>query len=75
PQALKRMYKACLKYPSWKEQHEPGFKPWLYPEQSRLPPPPLSELSLQHAESLENIDESGVSEGRDERGDGSDEDN
>ncbi|NWQ84492.1 STA10 protein, partial [Columbina picui] len=74
PKAMKKMYKACLKYPEWKAKHEPQFKPWLYPEQSRLPPLPLAELSLQHADSLENIDESALAEGKDERGDASDED-
>ncbi|NXN18534.1 STA10 protein, partial [Indicator maculatus] len=56
PWAMKKLYKACLKYPAWKEGHQPHFKPWLYPEQCQLPPMALSELSLQHAESLENID-------------------
>ncbi|KFQ23571.1 PCTP-like, partial [Mesitornis unicolor] len=65
-QAMKRMYKACLKYPEWKQRHEPQFKPWLYPEQSRLPSLPLAELSLQHADSLENIDESALAEASDE---------
>ncbi|XP_009871038.1 PREDICTED: PCTP-like protein, partial [Apaloderma vittatum] len=49
PKAMKKMYKACLKYPEWKLKHDPHFKPWLFPEQSRLPTLALSELSLQHA--------------------------
>ncbi|NWZ58340.1 STA10 protein, partial [Spizaetus tyrannus] len=74
PKAMKKMYKACLKYPEWKLKHNPHFKPWLFPEQSRLPALPLSELSLQHADSLENIDESSLAETKDDRGEASDED-
>ncbi|XP_028904428.1 START domain-containing protein 10 [Ornithorhynchus anatinus] len=80
PKAMKKMYKAGVKYPSWKEKHRPHFKPWLHPEQSPLPSLPLSALAVQHADSLENIDESGLAEGREERGgegraaEGSDED-
>lgn len=79
PQAMKKMYKACVKYPEWKQKHQPHFKPWLHPEQSLLPSLALSELSVQHADSLENIDESAVAESREERtggagGEGSDDD-
>nr|XP_033805533.1 START domain-containing protein 10 [Geotrypetes seraphini] len=74
PKAMKKMYKACLKYPEWKRKHNPQHKPWLYPEQSTLPSISLAELSIQHADSLENIDESSVSETKDDRGEGSDED-
>ncbi|KAL7979985.1 hypothetical protein Chor_004454 [Crotalus horridus] len=69
PKLMKKMYKACLKYPSWKQQHNAGKKPWLHPEQSLLPTMPLSELSLQHASSLENIDESSLMEAKEEKGD------
>ncbi|KAM8853787.1 START domain-containing protein 10 isoform 1-T2 [Synchiropus picturatus] len=62
PHAMKKIYKACLKYPEWKQKHNPNVKPWLYPEQTTLPSIPLSELSIQHAESLENIDESCLDE-------------
>uniref|UniRef100_H3B031 START domain-containing protein 10 n=1 Tax=Latimeria chalumnae TaxID=7897 RepID=H3B031_LATCH len=62
PKAMKKIYKACLKYPDWKRKHSPNLKPWVYPEQNSLPCLSLSELSLQHADSLENIDESGLSE-------------
>lgn len=72
PKAMKKMYKACLKYPDWKKKHNPQHKPWLYPEQSTLPNISLSEVSVQHADSLENIDESGVAETKDDRGDASD---
>uniref|UniRef100_A0A3Q1EAP1 START domain-containing protein 10 n=1 Tax=Acanthochromis polyacanthus TaxID=80966 RepID=A0A3Q1EAP1_9TELE len=62
PRAMKKIHKACLKYQEWKQSHNPGFKPWLYPEQTTLPSIPLSELSIQRAESLENIDESSLAE-------------
>uniref|UniRef100_A0A8C3FMZ7 START domain-containing protein 10 n=1 Tax=Chrysemys picta bellii TaxID=8478 RepID=A0A8C3FMZ7_CHRPI len=64
PKAMKKIYKAGLKYLEWKQKHEPGFKPWVYPEQNTLPSISLAELSLQHADSLENIDESGLAEDR-----------
>uniref|UniRef100_A0A8C2NU74 START domain-containing protein 10 n=1 Tax=Capra hircus TaxID=9925 RepID=A0A8C2NU74_CAPHI len=70
PKAMKKMYKACVKYPEWKQKHQPHFKPWLHPEQSSLPSLALSELSVQHADSLENIDESAVAESREDRGAG-----
>ncbi|CAJ1065658.1 START domain-containing protein 10 [Xyrichtys novacula] len=62
PHALKKINKACLKYSTWKQGHNPGFKPWLYPEQTTLPSIPLTELSIQRAESLENIDESSLAD-------------
>ena len=62
PQAMKKINKACLKYAEWKQRHNPGFKPWLYPEQTTLPSIHLSDLSIQHADSLENIDESSLTE-------------
>ncbi|XP_061454857.1 START domain-containing protein 10-like isoform X2 [Rhineura floridana] len=69
PKALKKVHKACLKYPVWKQEHSLDRKPWLYPDQNQLPTMALSELSLQHASSLENIDESGLMETKDEKGD------
>uniref|UniRef100_A0A8C1X4J3 START domain-containing protein 10 n=1 Tax=Cyprinus carpio TaxID=7962 RepID=A0A8C1X4J3_CYPCA len=72
PKAMKRISKACLRYPEWKQKHSPGFKPWLFPEQNPLSSIPLSELCIQHADSLENIDESSLSESKDERAEHSD---
>ncbi|XP_072126855.1 START domain containing 14 isoform X1 [Mobula birostris] len=63
PKVLKRLHKVCLKYPEWKGKNRPDFKPWLYPEQNSLPTMSLDVLSIQHADSLENIDESALSEG------------
>lgn len=66
---MKKINKACLKYPEWKQRHNPGYKPWLYPEQTTLPSIPLSELSIQRAESLEKIDESSLAETQDREAD------
>ncbi|XP_072546985.1 START domain-containing protein 10 [Salminus brasiliensis] len=74
PKTMKRIAKACVKYGEWKQRHNPGYKPWLYPEQNPLSNIPLSELCIQHADSLENIDESSLSEGKDERAEHSDDD-
>ncbi|KAE8628177.1 hypothetical protein XENTR_v10007376 [Xenopus tropicalis] len=74
PKAMKKMYKACVKYPEWKKKHNPHHKPWLYPEQSTLPTISLADVSIQHADSLENIDESSATETKDDRGEASDED-
>uniref|UniRef100_A0A8D0BST5 START domain-containing protein 10 n=1 Tax=Salvator merianae TaxID=96440 RepID=A0A8D0BST5_SALMN len=71
PKVMKKVYKACLKYPVWKQDHNVDMKPWLYPAQNQLPTMALSELSIQHASSLENIDESGLTEAKDEPGDNS----
>ncbi|XP_067853168.1 START domain-containing protein 10-like [Heptranchias perlo] len=65
PKVLKKIHKVCLKYPEWKRKNRPEFKPWLHPEQNDLPTMSVAELSIQHADSLENIDESGLSEEKD----------
>lgn len=62
PKAMKKINKACLKYSEWKQRHNPNFKPWLYPEQNTLPTMLPSDLTIQHADSLENIDESSLAE-------------
>ncbi|XP_060799401.1 START domain-containing protein 10 [Neoarius graeffei] len=74
PKAMKRIAWACVKYSEWKQKHNPDFKPWLYPEQSRLSSMALSELSVQRADSLENIDESALCESKDECAEQSDDD-
>lgn len=55
---LKCVHKAGQSYPEWKKQNSPDQKPWLYPEQSILPMMDPSELTIQRADSLENVDES-----------------
>lgn len=37
PKMLKTLHKASQGYLEWKEQHGPGYKPWIYPEQIDLP--------------------------------------
>ena len=59
---MRKIYKACVKYPEWKRKHNPSLKPWMYPEQNTLPCISVADLTLQRAESLENIDERGLSE-------------
>ncbi|XP_018589345.1 START domain containing 14 [Scleropages formosus] len=58
PKVLKCAHKAGQNYPEWKEQNSPNRKPWLYPEQNDLPRMDPSELTIQRADSLENVDES-----------------
>lgn len=61
-QAMRKIYKASLKYPEWKRRHQPGLKPWLFPEQNQLTSLRTEQLQLQRLDSLENIDESGAAE-------------
>lgn len=56
-QMLRSVHKAGQDYPAWKEQNSPEHKPWLYPEQNTLPMMDPAELSMQRADSLENVDE------------------
>ncbi|XP_041846524.1 START domain containing 14 [Melanotaenia boesemani] len=58
PRVMKSVHKAGQNYPEWKRQNSPNQKPWLYPEQSTLPMMDPAELSIQRADSLENVDES-----------------
>ncbi|XP_069468560.1 START domain-containing protein 10-like isoform X2 [Ambystoma mexicanum] len=75
PRVLKKIYKACLNYPAWKKINQPQFKPWLNPEQNTLPTIPISKLAMQHAESLENIDESALIDANEDKGGNSDDEN
>lgn len=54
---MKSVYKAGKNYSAWKAQNSPEHKPWLYPIQSELPMMDPAELSIQRADSLENVDE------------------
>lgn len=56
PKVLKTVHKAGQDYPRWKKQNRPNYKPWLNPNESSLPFMDASELSIQRADSLENVD-------------------
>lgn len=57
---MRSVYKAGKDYPAWKQKtdNSPWRKPWLHPEQSTLMKMDPAELSIQRADSLENVDES-----------------
>lgn len=58
PRVMKSVHKAGQNYADWKKKNSPEKKTWLFPEQNSLPKMDLAELSIQRADSLENIDES-----------------
>lgn len=62
---MRCVHKAGQNYPGWKQQNSPQQKPWLYPEQNTLPMMDAAELSIQRADSLENVDESTKEDVRD----------
>lgn len=66
---MRKIYKASVKYPEWKRKYNPGLKPWMFPEQNTLPCISVSELTVQRADSLENIDESCLSEEKTQQSD------
>ena len=60
---IKKMYKASLNYNSWKSKHNPGHKPWLFPEQIDLPRLNLNEIKeMPSYDSEESLDESNIAE-------------
>ena len=44
PRMLRKLHKACINYPEWKQQNNPNFKFWLNPEQLTSPRINLSEV-------------------------------
>ncbi|XP_072171337.1 START domain-containing protein 10-like [Diadema setosum] len=65
PSVMKTLHKACLRYPQWKSTHNPGFKPWLYPEQALGYLPRLNQediLPKQEYPSDDSLDESEIKE-------------
>ncbi|ETN79127.1 START domain protein [Necator americanus] len=58
PKVIKRLHKACLAYPDWKEDNQPHLKPWIFAEQQmEFPRVDLSKCQPQEYEQ-EIIDES-----------------
>ncbi|XP_013860577.1 START domain containing 14 [Austrofundulus limnaeus] len=57
PRVMKSVHRAGQNYLQWKQENSPSLKPWLYPEQSTLPMMNPAQLSVQRADSLENVDE------------------
>ncbi|EDO39000.1 predicted protein, partial [Nematostella vectensis] len=37
PKVVAKLHKAAIEYKSWKDLHQPSYKPWLKPEQNTLP--------------------------------------
>ncbi|XP_057705774.1 START domain containing 14 [Corythoichthys intestinalis] len=62
PSVLKDVHKAGQRYPSWKAENCPEYKPWRNPTQCTLPMIDPSILAIQRCDSLENVDESGAQE-------------
>lgn len=64
PNMAKKLRKACLEYTEWKKAHQPGYKPWLHPEQISLPRLDVSRcVSTEQQEAPDDIlDESLVEE-------------
>lgn len=59
-----KMYKACIKYSTWKQKHHQPISSLAHPKQSPLLSLALLELLMQQADSLKNTDESTVAESR-----------
>ncbi|XP_076811176.1 START domain-containing protein 10-like [Clavelina lepadiformis] len=64
PKVIHRIHKAARKYEVWKRKHNASYKPWLWPEQCRLPLCKPGQLSARFDE-VEIIDETGL---KDENG-------
>ncbi|CAI9734229.1 domain-containing 10-like [Octopus vulgaris] len=63
PKVVSRMKQACKNYVAWKEQNQPLYRPWIYPEQCTLTRLNLLHIkSLQMKDSQEVLDESNLSE-------------
>ncbi|XP_029367683.1 START domain containing 14 [Echeneis naucrates] len=65
PKVMKSVHKAGQTYPEWKQQNLPDQKPWLHPKQNTLAMMDPAKLSIQRADSLENVDESSKMDAQD----------
>lgn len=62
-QVIGRIHKACKNYESWKSANNPGFKPWLFPEQIMLPRLDMNQIGpASEFASTDSIDESDIKE-------------
>lgn len=61
---MKCVHKAGKDYSPWKEKNSPRNKPWLHPDQNTLPMMDPAELSIQRADSLEDVDTGAREEGQ-----------
>nr|CAB3266635.1 PCTP-like protein [Phallusia mammillata] len=61
PKVIYRIHKAARKYVAWKQNHNPRLKPWLWPEQCRLPMAKPGQLSAK-VDEVETIDETSARE-------------
>jgi len=60
PKALKKLHKACLNYPSWKNKHDAQWKPWIHPHQlQNMPRINLSQCQYRNYEQV-IVDESNI---------------
>ncbi|XP_032410365.1 START domain containing 14 [Xiphophorus hellerii] len=65
PRVLSSVHQAGKNYPAWKKKNSPDVKAWLNPKQNKLPYIDPAVLSIQRADSLENVDESSKLDGQD----------
>ncbi|CAG09805.1 unnamed protein product, partial [Tetraodon nigroviridis] len=56
PRVMRCVHKAGQEYSAWKQENAPQHKPWLHPDQNTLPTMDPAELSIQRADSLEDVD-------------------
>ncbi|CAH8563160.1 unnamed protein product [Dicrocoelium dendriticum] len=64
PGLMKALHQAALRYPAWKEQHEPHFKPWRFAEQhdNNCPLLDMNDILNQPDLPKTRIDETNVNE-------------
>ncbi|KAK2170490.1 hypothetical protein NP493_1150g00041 [Ridgeia piscesae] len=63
PMVMTRLAKAAKDYESWKSKHNPCHKPWLFPEQMRLPRLKTTDIRpMQETQQAETIDETDIME-------------